>query len=641
MRKGLKFMGLIAASLISAACVFGEVKAAYNFDVYVGAETSWTHYAYTYGMPYYISGDKCASIGGSGTTTTTFYGKSVGIGLYGANYASGGYAAPSEFLICVHTLPTGISLDSGWFSKDKQDIYMYIGDEAKYSYVVYPNTGARDCDKAIQRLLNKGYDYNVISVSNNNNMVIAKGKQEGDTRIINYTAELPEKDTKSVEVEVHVRKKPVVSLSASSLVLATGIEEPEIITAALTNESTFSKYETTLKWETNSSDLAIIGDSTGKSVSLKAAKAGQYKLYCYAMDEVTAHTGHRNVLGVCNVTVVDDYAKISTDKGVDLNNKTQRLTERGLKVKVETSSYSTVKSVEYDTSIVKCVGNDDDTYTFTRKQPGKTKITFTTKYGVQGSFYLENYADSPKFDKLQFDTNTITWEESYGAVLYKLYRSEDEESGYEYIGTTIDCSYSDSTIKNDTYYYYKVIAIPYNTEYASSASACTTVYVKKPAAQPTQNNSSDNNNKTSANGGNVKGNTDSGNSNNNLSKSGTAVNTAKKSQNVVVIDTKLKEKGVSVKNGKLKKAKFKFKRSKNKKKITVTAKKQKAAVGFEFAISTNKKFKTSYATYSVSKNKYTFKKLNKTKKYFLRVRAFKVVNGKFAYGKWSKVVRAK
>lgn len=66
--------------------------------------------------------------------------------------------------------------------------------------------------------------------------------------------------------------------------------------------------------------------------------------------------------------------------------------------------------------------------------------------------------------------------------------------------------------------------------------------------------------------------------------------------------------------------------------------------GYQIQVATNKKFKKNKKTITVKKanaSKKTVKKLKAKKKYFVRVRAFKVVDGKKSYGKWSKVKSVK
>ena len=71
--------------------------------------------------------------------------------------------------------------------------------------------------------------------------------------------------------------------------------------------------------------------------------------------------------------------------------------------------------------------------------------------------------------------------------------------------------------------------------------------------------------------------------------------------------------------------------------LTVKAKKiTKNCSGYEFEISTDKKFKSSESKTS-AKNKVSFKKLTLGTKYYIRVRAYYDDNGAKTYGKWSKV----
>ncbi len=66
--------------------------------------------------------------------------------------------------------------------------------------------------------------------------------------------------------------------------------------------------------------------------------------------------------------------------------------------------------------------------------------------------------------------------------------------------------------------------------------------------------------------------------------------------------------------------------------------------GYQIQIATDKKFKKNKKTVTVAKqnaSKKTVKKLKSKKKYYVRVRTYKVVNGKKVYGKWSKVKSVK
>ncbi len=82
-----------------------------------------------------------------------------------------------------------------------------------------------------------------------------------------------------------------------------------------------------------------------------------------------------------------------------------------------------------------------------------------------------------------------------------------------------------------------------------------------------------------------------------------------------------------------------------KKKITVKYKKQTSqTTGYQIQVATNKAFKKNKKTVTVKKNKTTsanVSSLKAKKKYFVRVRTYKTVNGKKIYSSWSKVKTVK
>ncbi len=78
--------------------------------------------------------------------------------------------------------------------------------------------------------------------------------------------------------------------------------------------------------------------------------------------------------------------------------------------------------------------------------------------------------------------------------------------------------------------------------------------------------------------------------------------------------------------------------------VVVTWKTAKDVTGYQIQLATDKKFKKNKKTVTVAKknaSKKTVKKLKSKKKYYVRVRSYKIVNGKKAYGKWSKVKAVK
>ncbi|MCR5837033.1 MAG: hypothetical protein K6G88_11050 [Lachnospiraceae bacterium] len=75
------------------------------------------------------------------------------------------------------------------------------------------------------------------------------------------------------------------------------------------------------------------------------------------------------------------------------------------------------------------------------------------------------------------------------------------------------------------------------------------------------------------------------------------------------------------------------------KKVTLKLKKVKNAKGYQIKYSFSKKFKKSKKVFVKKANSKI--KIKKAKKVFIRARAYKVINGKKKYGKWSKVKIAK
>lgn len=79
-----------------------------------------------------------------------------------------------------------------------------------------------------------------------------------------------------------------------------------------------------------------------------------------------------------------------------------------------------------------------------------------------------------------------------------------------------------------------------------------------------------------------------------------------------------------------------------KKSVVVYWNKQNGIGGYEIQIATDKKFKNNKKNYlATNTNKKTVKKLKSKKKYYVRIRAYKLVNGKKIYGNWSAVKSVK
>ena len=81
-----------------------------------------------------------------------------------------------------------------------------------------------------------------------------------------------------------------------------------------------------------------------------------------------------------------------------------------------------------------------------------------------------------------------------------------------------------------------------------------------------------------------------------------------------------------------------------KKAVSVEWKKVSGVKGYQVQVATNKKFKKNKKTVTIKKQKTTkttVKKLKAKKKYYVRVRTYKIVNGKKVYSSWSKVKSVK
>ena len=81
-----------------------------------------------------------------------------------------------------------------------------------------------------------------------------------------------------------------------------------------------------------------------------------------------------------------------------------------------------------------------------------------------------------------------------------------------------------------------------------------------------------------------------------------------------------------------------------KKAISVEWKKVSGVKGYQVQVATDKKFKKNKKTVTIKKQKTTkttVKKLKAKKKYYVRVRTYKIVNGKKVYSSWSKIKTVK
>ena len=80
-----------------------------------------------------------------------------------------------------------------------------------------------------------------------------------------------------------------------------------------------------------------------------------------------------------------------------------------------------------------------------------------------------------------------------------------------------------------------------------------------------------------------------------------------------------------------------------KRKLKVTWKRDSLATGYQVVVGTNAKVTKNKKVINVTRNKTTsktFKKLKRGKRYYVKVRSYKKVDGKKLYGAYSKVKRS-
>lgn len=94
-----------------------------------------------------------------------------------------------------------------------------------------------------------------------------------------------------------------------------------------------------------------------------------------------------------------------------------------------------------------------------------------------------------------------------------------------------------------------------------------------------------------------------------------------------------------------KKATIKTVKSSSKKVLKITWKKDSTVSGYQVQYSTSKKFAAKKTKSKLIKKAKTtslsVKNLKSNKKYYVRVRSYKTINGKKVYGAWSKVKTVK
>ena len=178
-----------------------------------------------------------------------------------------------------------------------------------------------------------------------------------------------------------------------------------------------------------------------------------------------------------------------------------------------------------------------------------------------------------------------------------------------------------------------VTAIP-ATGHNYQNGTCTICGEKDPDYEQPSQNPSENPSQNQTNSSN--------NNSNSSSQNATIAPTTDSTKSPAIKATQATTKSNNTKPTVTKPAKVKsVKLTAKKKKLNVTWKKISGVTGYEVKVATNSKLTKGKKTVTVKKNKVTIKMLKSKKKYYVKVRAYKTLNGNTYYGKWSKVVKKK
>ena len=305
---------------------------------------------------------------------------------------------------------------------------------------------------------------------------------------------------------------------------------------------------------------------------------------------------------------------------------------------------------------------------------GEVNPKNTTQAGIRDEvwsnpptkYYSKGLA-TPSKPKITIDVDAkkevinLKWEATNNTTVYKVYKSTAKNGVYELIKITKDLNYTDKNAKAGTKYFYKVVAVNQKDTSAKRSANSNivngTVPTKNVEKAPKVTITKGNNNSISLTWNKVT----------NATKYSVLRSTSKNGEYELIKDNLTKSKytdkrlkygtkyyykviaknDTSEKTSKIVNKKVvpntvdNLKGKAGNKKITLSWNKVSAS-GYEIWQSTNNKDFEQVAL--IEKNdtlKYVIKKLKAKKKYFYKVRSYKIVNGKKVYGDFSSVVKVK
>ncbi len=450
--------------------------------------------------------------------------------------------------------------------------------------------------------------------------------------------------SESAECVVKVRV-PASGITLNTNSISISPDDTYDLSATMTFDKKYDSYtaeqKDVLRYTSSDESIAIVDYDTGRIVAKAEGKA---KITVKALASGRTTTCNVTVMGQTPVeSLAFDYSKFVTE-----NNTNVLYMEAG-------STSAITLPVTYapaeTTSVVSCSLDKPDVVTMTSAEKpsmsnGKCSVivkaanpgdaTLTVKAGdkevkciIRVRAYAKNVTLSSESDKSVTSKTvatgdtlqlypTFTYADDYTSL------AEEYKEGYTYSSAneevaTVDQNGLITTKKAGT----ARIILKTNV---SGRTATFSVTVKDGYNTDTTNKN------TNTSDGKTSSNTSTSSANDKNAANGTTANGT--TANGTTADG-----STATSQSKPGKAKIKAK-NKKKKSIKVTWKKVSGASGYEVSYSLNKKFKKAKKK-TTTKTSYTIKKLKKKKTYYVRVRAYKTVNGKKLYGGWSSAKKVK
>ena len=305
------------------------------------------------------------------------------------------------------------------------------------------------------------------------------------------------------------------------------------------------------------------------------------------------------------------------------------------------SEYATTTSASYtDTSV-----SNNKTYSYSIRAYYSSSVQST--YNSTGSSFTYHKATS-----ISSVTNTssgvkVVWSKVSGASTYQVWRKTSSGS-WTRLTTTSSTSYTDTSAKSGTKYYYRVRVYQSSVSYSAYSSSKARTFVKRPTLSSVKNASSG----VTVSWGKVSGatkyyvyrKTSSGSWSKIASTTSTSY-TDKKATNgtlyyysvTAVCNSTQSVKAASKKTVRLTVPTISSMKTVTSKSLTVTYKKNSKATGYQIQYSTSSSFSSTKTVWVKSSSTLSKKLtgLTKGKKYYVRIRAYKTVSGTKYYSAWS------